>query len=353
MQIKRYARYLLLARVLLVVGAILVVGVTFAEDAPLGASGLNKAVVFTDYSPLAGRAELARRTLSPLQALHAGLNAARSGPPLPEQSIELANERFAFYVPTQAPPPKGYALLVFVPPWDEAGVPRDWLSALDRHAMIYVSAAHSDNSASVLERREPLALLGAANMLRRYPIDPERVYIGGFSGGARVAERLALAYPDVFHGALLNSSSDPLGDGPIALPAADLLRAFQEGTRIVFATGALDHINISKDVATRRSFKEWCIADFDIQVVPWRAHELLDGFAFDRALDSLARHARPDPEELASCRARIDKELAAQLDAVASLFVSGKADAARRLLVRIDARYGGLAAPRSIELAGR
>jgi hypothetical protein len=152
---------------------------------------------------------------------------------------------------------------------------------------------------------------------------------------------------------LLNASSDPLGDGQIPLPAAQLLHALQEGTRIVFVTGALDSINISKDATTRRSLKQWCVFDFDTEVVPWRAHEILEPFAFSRALDALAKHARPDANSLAACRARIDAELTAQLRAVEELFASGKAEQARRLLVRIDARYGGLAAPRSIELAGK
>jgi hypothetical protein len=352
MKPQRHARYIFLARVLCVAGALLVAFIAFAADAPATASGLHKDVVFTEYSPLAGRAELARRVLSPLRALHLALQAARSGNPGREQSIDLASERFAFYVPPAAPP-LGYALLVFVPPWDEAGVPRDWLPVLDSHGMICVSAANSDNSANVLERREPLALLAAANIMRRYPIDPARVFVTGFSGGSRVAERLALGFPDVFRGALLNASSDPIGDGQIPLPPTPLWRAFQEGTRIVFVTGARDTINLSKDVATRRSFAAWCVSDFDTQVMPWSAHETPDRFAFSRALDALGNHTHADPEKLAACRARIETELTAQLDEVASLFARGKADAARRLLVSIDARSGGLAAPRSIELAGK
>jgi hypothetical protein len=353
MQTRQQARSVMLARVLLVLGAIVAAVIAFAADTSSGDGGLHKDMVFTAYSPRSARAELARRVVSPLRALHLRLLAARAGTPLRAQSIELASERFAFYVPSQPPPPRGYALLVFVPPWDEAGVPREWLAVLDSHDMIYVSAAHSDNSADVLERREPLALLGAENMMLRYRIDPKRVYIGGFSGGARVAERLALGFPDVFHGALLNASSDPIGDGQIPLPPADLWHAFQDGTRIVFATGALDAINISKDVATRRSFGQWCVVDFDTVLVPRRAHELLDGFTFARALDSLGKQQRPDPDKLDACRARIEQELAAQLDAVEGLFASGKVDQARRLLVLIDARYGALAAPRSVELAGK
>jgi poly(3-hydroxybutyrate) depolymerase len=52
-----------------------------------------------------------------------------------------------------------------------------------------------------------LALIAAQNAMAQYSVDPQQVYIGGFSGGSRVALRLALGYPDVFHGALLNAGS--------------------------------------------------------------------------------------------------------------------------------------------------
>jgi len=73
-----------------------------------------------------------------------------------------------------------------------------------------------------------MALLAAYNTMKQYPVDPQQVYIGGFSGGARVALRLALGYPDVFHGALLNAGSDPAGTLDVPLPPADLFRRFQE-----------------------------------------------------------------------------------------------------------------------------
>jgi poly(3-hydroxybutyrate) depolymerase len=62
-----------------------------------------------------------------------------------------------------------------------------------------------------LERRIPLALLAAHNVMQRYPVDKERLYIGGMSGGSRVALRIALAFPDVFHALLLHSGSDRIG----------------------------------------------------------------------------------------------------------------------------------------------
>jgi hypothetical protein len=66
----------------------------------------------------------------------------------------------------------------------------------------------------------------------------------------------------------------------------------------------------------------------------------------------LEKHARPNLARFNDCRLRINQELAKQLDRADDL-AGGNVDGARRLLNTIDARYGGLAAPRSIDLAAR
>jgi poly(3-hydroxybutyrate) depolymerase len=138
-----------------------------------------------------------------------------------------------------------------------------------------------------------MALLAAVNIMRRYPVDPERVYIGGFSGGSRVALRIVLGYPDVFHGALLEAGSDPIGNADIPLPPVDLLRRLQDATRLVYVTGGRDAVRLDQDVASRKSLQGWCVFDTATQTMPWMGHELADAPAFSRALDALDQHAAP------------------------------------------------------------
>jgi hypothetical protein len=321
-----------------------------AADMPVGRAGLQRDAVFADYSPLSGSMELARRLLSPLNAMRVSQELARSGQAAREQSIDLAHERFAVYVPGQMPP-HGYALLVFVPPWQAATVPPPWTSVLDRHGMIFVSASNSGNAADVLDRREPLALLAAYNIMRRYRVDPDKVYVGGFSGGSRVAMRMALAYPDLFHAALLDAGSDPIGSAQIPLPPADLFRQFQDSTRLVYATGQHDDGNLDKDVHSRDSMQAWCVFHLDTVAMPWAGHDLADPATLNHALDALLEPVKSDPDKLVACRARIENELTTALKQVGDLLADGKRDDARTLLDKIDAHYGGLAAPRSTELA--
>jgi pimeloyl-ACP methyl ester carboxylesterase len=322
---------------------------TVGTEAAFEEPGLHE-VTFDDYSPLAGLPELVRRVLSPLAADQMVQRIGRTGHRLTDRPVDLSREHFAVYVPAAAPP-AGYGLLVFVPPWPEAKLPAGWDRVLDRYGFLYVSAAGSGNDAETLNRREPLALLAWHNMAIRYRLDPDRVFIGGFSGGSRVAMRLALAYPDVFHGALLNAGSDPIGDAEIPLPPRDLFERFQSATRLVYVTGERDLVPLGMAGASAASMREWCVFDLEAQVTSRVAresvgHEVADARALAQAFDALLRPSPPDPARLTACRAQIERALAAELARVDTLVAAGQREPARKLLHDIDVKFGGLAAAR-------
>ncbi|HLZ98979.1 MAG TPA: hypothetical protein VKP66_13650, partial [Steroidobacteraceae bacterium] len=248
-----------------------------------GSTGLQRDVVFSDYFALSSSAELVHRLLSPLNAVRVSQRLAHSPVAVRDQPIDLEKERFTVYVPANAPA-DGYGLLVFIPPWENAALPPGWAAVLERHGVIFVSAANSGNDANVLDRREPLALLAAHNIAQRFHVDPQRTYIGGYSGGSRIALRLALGFPDVFRGAFLNAGSDPIGDAELPLPPADLFSLFQETSRIVYISGQNDAVNVGKDAASERSLLEWCAFDLYVERSPWMEHEVAGPAVLGRAL---------------------------------------------------------------------
>ncbi|RDI97287.1 hypothetical protein DVT68_17490 [Dyella solisilvae] len=323
----------------------------WAGQAPGPPTGLQEAVVFSQYGDLSSSTELARRLVSPLNAWRLQRRAAATGASIREQPVDLSQERFALYVPAHMPA-EGYGLLVFVPPWDEAKIPAAWMPVLDRLGVILVTAARSGNEADLIDRREPLALLAAHNVTGEYRVDPQRIYVGGFSGGARVALRLALGYPDLFHGALLDAGSDAIGV-QIPPPPRELFERFQDDTRVVYLTGEEDRFHQGTDRQSRQALKSWCVTDIDVLDMPHTGHELADAAAFGRALASLDARVPRDAGQLADCRAHVDHALNAALDQVQAQFGGGKIDEARRQLDGIDTHFGGLAAPRSVELAAR
>lgn len=322
-----------------------------AANAQAAGTGLQHDVVFRSNAPLARNDELLRRLRSPLERLQIELGLAGNPGVLHAWPLDPSKQHFALYVPPAPPPPGGYALMVFVPPWDEARVPLQWLPVLNRNHMIFVSAGQSGNDANVLERREPLALLAEYNVARRYPIDPERVYVGGFSGGSRIALRLALAYPDVFRGALLDAGSDPIGTAQIPLPPTSLLHRFQQSSRIVFLTGDHDNIRQMQLAQASAALRRWCVFSVASVTMLHTPHVLAGVHGFDQALNELSRRrSAPDRSRLAACRRKNNGQLDAQLAQAQAMLHAHETGDARSLLVRIDAAYGALAAPRSVTL---
>jgi predicted esterase len=310
-------------------------------------------VHFDAYSPLAANAQIVRRLMSPVDADRIESYLKTSGKVLPEQTIELGKERFSIYVPNEPIPAAGYGLLVFISPFEQALVPPEWRLILNRQGVIYVAAEHSGNDNDMLGRRIPLALHAYENVSKRYRLDPARVFVGGFSGGGRTAMRIALGYPDIFRGALLNSGNDPFGTAGISLPAKELFELVQERSRFVFATGERDSMVLATDVQTRHSAVALCVQNLDVQTMSGAGHALLGGRELSQGLQALQEPRPLDAERLAKCRSGLQAEIENGLAEVERLLAQGQTKQAGERLSQLDDHYGGLAAPRSVELARR
>jgi predicted esterase len=345
----RAARRRVLSGALLMLTAMSLPVLAPADEAST-VTGLQSAVVFTEGGPLSQSSDILQRLLSPLASKAVRERLATAGKTLADQAIVPAQERFVLYVPPRAPP-GGYGVMVFVPPWEEARLPAEWGPVLDDMGMIYVSAARSGNTEDVLGRRVALALFALENVRRRYPVNSERVYVGGFSGGSRVALRLALDYPDIFRGALLNAGSDPIGAAPDHFPSQDLLAQFQDRSRLVYITGELDDARLAMDAASRASMRKACVFNVDARVTSGAHHEVAGASALSQALRSLAARTPVEPARLAACRLALEGELNQDLQRATALIASGQKDAARRQILTLDARFAGLAGPRILDLA--
>ena len=329
--------------------AAVAMGAARAADPP---SGIQENIEFSEYSPLSNSEEIARRSFTPLTVAELRRNAAASGMHMRDQPIDLAQESFSLYVPASAPP-QGYSLLVFVSPLEVPLIPASWHWVLDRHATIVVSASKSGNAQPIWDRRMPLALSGAFNVMRRYPIDAKRIFIGGWSGGSRVAMRLALDYPDLFRGALLNAGSDPIATPLDPLPSAALMSQLQTETKILYLTGDMDGVNVGADIASRQSMNAWCVFGTESQTMFHVGHEAPSSAYLDKALEYLETPLQLNSNKLDSCRRRVAADLAGKLQRVRDYVVRGKKLDALKELKGIDLRYGGLAAPDTLELRER
>ena len=312
--------------------------------------GRSKVVTFDQYTPLAGNLMMAERLLTPLTGAQLRDRLAAAGKGLRDQPVDLTQEQFRIYVPgTQ--PPKGFGVFVFVPPWNENNLPQGWETAFDAQGVIFVSATRSGNDASPLGRREPLAILAAYNVMQRFPVDSTRVYVGGFSGGSRIALRLALGYPDLFHGALLDAGSDPIGGSDIPLPPRTVFEQFRVGSRLIYVTGTRDEYHLVQQGGSVGSLGRWCMGNVSTQPVSGLGHNLAPPSVVSAVLASLSTPVSAPTAQSEQCWARVTAEVDGELSEAEAKMERGDVGGARSRVERIDKRYSGLAAPRSVELA--
>lgn len=322
------------------------------EPASLTMPGVHPGVVFDAYPESASGQQVVSRFLSPLEAEAIQRRLRASSSVIQPRFFDIEGESFLVYVP-RSQPAAGYGLLVFVPPWPKAQIPPGWTEVLDRYGVILVSADRSGNDDAVLDRRVPLALAALAGVQAAFRIDPERTLVGGFSGGSRVALRMALTWPDLFRGALLNAGSDPVAAPPQHLPSAELFQAFQTRSRIAYVTGSLDQAAQDLDSASRASMQHWCVGDVTTVDEPGVAHDPATGRALDRAFQALFATPAPDTSRLAACRQARRQDASAAIDKAQRVVAGGDAADARRTLIAIDGGYGGLVAPQSVQLADK
>lgn len=293
--------------------------------------------------------QFARRLLSPLSGRDVARFLAAEGRRLAAEPFAPGDFSVDLYVPRREPE-AGYGLLVFVPPMDEFAIPSDWKRVLEQRGLLLVMPRGAGNDADVFGRRIPAVLHAEAYAAATFRLDPARRYVGGFSGGARLAQRVALAWPDVFQGSLQFAGSVVVGENLMPPPQRELFDQARGRSRFVLVTGGQDLPNRRNDALARERFESLCF-DAVRGFGPARLdHWVPDARGFAKALDQLETPATPAPGA-AACRGDLDARVARALDAVQTDLEAGNVIAARDALVQLDDLYGGLAAPRSLELA--
>lgn len=313
------------------------------------ATGWQTEQRFDAYSPLAAKHELVDRVLVPTLADRIRRFEQQTGQQASEHTVNLADEHFDLFVPARAPE-GGYALMVFVSPMPDFPLSAGWKKALEKQGMIFVSARKSGNQQNVLDRRIPLALHAVENVQRHYPVNSERIYIAGFSGGSRVAWRIARAYADLFSGALLIGGSDAFGEFDTAPPLPEQMDWLRTRSRIVFATGGTDLPNRGKDARTRASLEHFCVPGARTISVPRVDHWVPPPRKFAEALRALEAPL-PAAEGRADCEASLAQEIEQGMQAVEALFAQDASKDAGAALGKLEDRFGGLLPQRAVALA--
>jgi poly(3-hydroxybutyrate) depolymerase len=151
----------------------------------------------------------------------------------PAQAASLAYtldpaRRITFQVrvpPGEAP----HGVLVFVSPRDDAGPREGWADVLDRRNLVWIAAEGFGNDKRT-SQRVLVALMALKHLQRTLPLDRDRLYVGGMSGGGRVASQALSRFPGFFSGALCIVGAD------FVTPESALVPELST-KRVVFMTG--------------------------------------------------------------------------------------------------------------------
>jgi hypothetical protein len=125
-----------------------------------------------------------------------------------DYGLNMVNERYYFYMPSNYSGSEPFGLIVYVPPIDDMqGLPPGWDSVLAQRKLLFLVCQRAGNS-NYQRRRMGLAVLGALAVMHHYNVDRRRVYAAGLSGGARTACDMGFYQSDLFRGTIQDCGAD-------------------------------------------------------------------------------------------------------------------------------------------------
>jgi poly(3-hydroxybutyrate) depolymerase len=154
----------------------------------------------------------------------------------PDEAAKLArtmrvDRRVNFRV-RMPPGPAPHGVLVFVHPHPGGEPPEGWAEILDRRNLIWISPEGFGNDRAGAQRAL-VTLLALKHLARSAQLDFDRRYVGGMSGGGKIASQVLARFPAFFSGALCIVGAD------YVKPDASL-KSEMAGKRVVFMTGDRD-----------------------------------------------------------------------------------------------------------------
>jgi len=128
---------------------------------------------------------------------------------------------------------KNPGVLIFVSPTDTGEPPAGWLPLLQQKQLSWIAADGFGNQK--LSAQRILAAMMALELIgQTAAMDPARAYIGGMSGGGRIASLTATRFPQKFSGAVYIVGAN------FSMPDDARLKPLVAANRYVFITGERD-----------------------------------------------------------------------------------------------------------------
>jgi dienelactone hydrolase len=208
---------------------------------------------------------------------------------------DVTKEKFRLVVPKSYAHAAKWGLFIYINADDSANLPAGYEAILEKRKLLAVAPYKSGNGRNIFDRFR-LAVDAAFNLEKRFNIDPARIYVSGFSGGGRVASMLAVAYADLFAGAIpfcgVNFYTEiPSGPGkhwPIGyIPVNEALAIAKSKGRYVLVTGEKDFNLANTRAVFEHGFKKEGFKSAKLLEVPGLSHAPPAADWFEKGLEFL------------------------------------------------------------------
>lgn len=200
------------------------------------------------------------------------------------RGYDSTKQRYELFVP---PKPKdrkhGHPVVLFISAGDS---PAGWsqLEAVCKQQGILFASPYEAGNNTPMPRRVRIVLDVLDDIRREHPIDPDRTYLAGFSGGGRVACAMAFALPELFGGVMPVCAGGELREEPW------LRHRAIERLSIAFVTGTNDFNRGEVERFRGPMFSDMGLRT-KVTVVPKLGHGIPDGKAFGPVLEWLDKGA--------------------------------------------------------------
>jgi pimeloyl-ACP methyl ester carboxylesterase len=142
-------------------------------------------------------------------------------------------QTYELYVPSRKSAKSLLPLVLFLSPGNDGGTGKSFARLAQARGWLYAAPANAGNDCP--PRRRIRIILDVLDDLRRhFPVDPDRTYITGFSGGGRIAGAIAFALPELFGGII------PVCAGGFPRDESWLRQRVVERLSVALVTGATD-----------------------------------------------------------------------------------------------------------------
>jgi hypothetical protein len=122
---------------------------------------------------------------------------------------DSAKQRYQLLVPKNYQKDKSWPLVLFISPGDGPGGWGAWRKVCEEQGVLFCAPYGAGNNCPIGQRCR-IVLDALDDVRAAYNVDPDRTYVSGFSGGARMSCTVGFCLPEYFGGIVAIGGTNPL-----------------------------------------------------------------------------------------------------------------------------------------------